>query len=420
MLPLKRPERKERATMRPELLVPAGNLEKLETALDFGADAVYVGGQRFGLRALAANFSLEDLSRARALTRSRNKRLYLTLNASLRPEETADFCGYLEELRPLDIDAYIVSDPGALALLRKVDPRRKAHLSTQANTTNAAAADFWGRVGICRVNLARELTLEQIRAIRAETGLELEVFVHGAMCMAVSGRCLLSAALTGRSANRGECAHPCRWRYALMEETRPGDYLPVEEDERGAYLLNSRDLCLIEELPRLIGAGIDSFKIEGRMKSRYYVAAVTRVYRAALDAYLSDPEGYCFDDAWRQELTKVSHRPYDRGFLDGPGDGRVHAADARYRSTCEFVGVVGPVDENGWGEVEGRNRFFPGETLELFGPQMRQVAFRVGPVRTAEGGALSVVQPNARVKMELPAGARLGDLLRREKESGES
>ncbi|MEJ2699846.1 MAG: U32 family peptidase, partial [Desulfuromonadales bacterium] len=297
----------------PELLAPAGNLEKLRTALDFGADAVYAGGERFGLRALAGNFSSEDLGRAVALTRSRGRRFYLTLNAYLRPGEVAAFADYLEELRPLELDAYIVSDPGVLALVQAVDPQRPVHLSTQANTTNAAAARFWGRAGVRRINLARELTLAEIRAVRAATDVELEVFVHGAMCVAYSGRCLVSAALTGRSANRGACAHPCRWRYALQEETRPGKYFPLEEDGRGTYLFNSRDLCLVEHLPELLKAGIDSMKIEGRMKSRYYVAAVTRVYRAALDRYLADPDGYEFDPLWREELEKVSHRPYGPG-----------------------------------------------------------------------------------------------------------
>lgn len=401
--------------MRAELLVPAGNLEKLATALDYGADAVYVGGPRFGLRALAPNFTLVELGRARSLTRARNKRLYLTLNAFLRPAETEDFLAYLEELRPLELDAYIVSDPGALTLVRKVDPQREVHLSTQANTTNAAAVQFWREAGVRRVNLARELTLEEIRAIRTGTGAELEVFVHGAMCMAYSGRCLLSAALTGRSANRGACAHPCRWGYGVMEETRPGEYFPVEEDVRGSYIMNSRDLCLIEELPQLVEAGVDSLKIEGRMKSRYYVAAVTRVYRAALDACLADPAGFRFDPAWRAELEKVSHRPYDRGFLFGDREGLIHAADACYRTAFEFVGVVGQVEADGWGEVEGRNRFFPGETLELIGPRMRQATFRAARICTGKGETVPAAQPNARVRMKLPAGARAGDLLRREK-----
>jgi putative protease len=399
----------------PELLAPAGNLEKLRTALDFGADAVYAGGERFGLRALAGNFSSEDLGRAVALTRSRGRRFYLTLNAYLRPGEVAAFADYLEELRPLELDAYIVSDPGVLALVQAVDPQRPVHLSTQANTTNAAAARFWGRAGVRRINLARELTLAEIRAVRAATDVELEVFVHGAMCVAYSGRCLVSAALTGRSANRGACAHPCRWRYALQEETRPGKYFPLEEDGRGTYLFNSRDLCLVEHLPELLKAGIDSMKIEGRMKSRYYVAAVTRVYRAALDRYLADPDGYEFDPLWREELEKVSHRPYGPGFLFGDEGALVHDRDSLYRRSHDFVGVIQDVYDDGRGVVEGRNRFFPGECLELIGPGMRQASFTVGEVRSEEGETLTAAQPNARVLLRLPPGAQSGDLLRREK-----
>ncbi len=240
---------------KPELLAPAGDMEKLEIALDYGADAVYLGGEQFGLRAQAGTFSLSDLARAKALVQRRGKRLYLTLNAYLQPSDVELFKGYLEELRPLDLDAYIVSDPGALALVREVDPHREIHLSTQANTTNAGAANFWKQAGVSRVNLARELTLEDIAAIHRCSEMELEVFVHGALCVAYSGRCLLSTALVGRSANKGACAQPCRWNYALVEEKRPGEYLPIEEDARGTYIMNSRDLCLIEHLPELLQAG---------------------------------------------------------------------------------------------------------------------------------------------------------------------
>lgn len=399
----------------PELLVPAGDLEKLETALAYGADAVYVGGEKFGLRAAAGNFTLAGLARAAELTRASGKRLYLTLNAYLRPAEMPELAARLEALRPLDLDAYIVADPGVLALVRRLDPQRPVHLSTQANTTNAEAVRFWQAAGVCRVNLARELTLGEIRTIRAETDAELEVFIHGALCVAVSGRCLLSAALTGRSANQGGCTHTCRWRYALTEETRPGEHFPVEEDGRGTYILNSRDLCLVEYLPELMAAGVNSLKIEGRMKSRYYVAAVTRVYRAALDRYLADPSGYVFDPRWREELEKVSHRPYDRGFLFGGSDPLVHRDDSRYRRSHDFVGVVLEARGDGRCLVGGRNRFFPGETLELIGPAMRQATFRVGELQGEAGSPLSVVQPNARVVLELPAGAQAGDLLRREK-----
>lgn len=398
----------------PELLAPAGDPEKLETALDYGADAVYAGVERFGLRAQAGNFSLPELARARALVRGRGKKLYLTLNALLRPEDLPSFATLLEELRPLDLDAYIVSDPGALALVRQVDPGRPLHLSTQASTSNPAAARFWSQAGVGRINLARELSLEDIRAVHAAVPeVELEVFVHGAMCVAWSGRCLLSAALTGRSANRGVCTHPCRWKYALVEETRPGEFFPLEEDGRGTYLLNSRDLCLVEHIPELARAGAASLKIEGRMKSCYYVAAVTRVYRAALDRYRDDPQGWRCDPAWIEELDKVSHRPYDRGFLFGGKDPLVHPGDARYRRTCDFVGVVAETRGDGLALVEVRNRFREGEALEIIGPAMRQARFEVREMRREDGAPADVVHANARVLLPLPAGARAGDLVRR-------
>ncbi len=402
----------------PELLAPAGDLEKLRIAFDYGADAAYLGGEQFGLRAQAGNFDLDALACARELAASRGKRLYLTLNAYLRPVDFPAFAEYLEQLKPLDLDAYIVSDPGVLGLLRRVDPGREIHLSTQANTTNAEAVRFWGAAGVHRVNLARELTLAEIRAIREETEVELEVFAHGALCVAYSGRCLLSAAMTGRSANQGACAQPCRWRYALVEETRPGEYFPIEEDARGSYLMNSRDLCLIEQLPQLVEAGLHSLKIEGRMKTLYYLAAVTRVYRAALDCYLADPIGYRFDPAWRDELDKVSHRPYDTGFLFGGQDAQVHTDDSKYRRTHDFVGVVRELTAAGRALVEGRNRFFPGESLELIGPQMRQTEFSAGELRSESAELLPAGQPNARIVMDLPVGAQVGDLLRRERQNG--
>ncbi|MHB8708953.1 MAG: peptidase U32 family protein [Desulfuromonadales bacterium] len=397
----------------PELLVPAGNLEKLATALVYGADAAYLGLDRFSLRARSGCLSLRELPAACALAQRHGRRLYLALNAFLHPGEEADFRRLLEELRPLPIDAYIIADPAALLMVREIDPARPLHLSTQANVTSAGAAQFWQHQGVKRLNLARELTLAEIRAIRAQVSVELETFVHGALCVAYSGRCLLSATMTGRSANRGECAHPCRWNYAVQEETRPDESFRIEEDARGTYLFNSRDLRLVEHLPQLIAAGIDSLKIEGRMKSRYYVAAVTRVYRAALDAYRADPAGWCVDPLWLKELETVSHRPYGSGFLFGREEAGVHPADSRYRQSHLFIGVVldggGP---HGW-LVEGRNRFAVGEELELIGPAMRQARFRLEGAWNTEGEPLAVIQPNARVRLKLPSGTQAGDLLRK-------
>ncbi|MGK2907584.1 MAG: peptidase U32 family protein [Desulfuromonadales bacterium] len=399
--------------MVPELLAPAGNLEKLETALRYGADAVYCGVEQFSLRALAGNLTVQDLSRACEVTHSLGKRLYLTLNAFLRPGEEAAARQLLESLLPVPVDAYILADPGMLHLVRRIDPDRELHLSTQANTTSGLAAHFWQDQGVKRLNLARELSLQEIAAVRATVELELEVFVHGAMCMAYSGRCLLSAGLSGRSANRGTCSHPCRWKYSLQEESRPGEYFPIEEDERGSYIFNSRDLCLINHLPELINAGVDSLKIEGRMKSLYYVAAVTRIYRAALDAWHKDSANYRVDPQWHRELEAVSHRPYGTGFLFEQDHAFVTADSSAYLRACDFVGIVQGQALQGRWLVEGRNRFKCGEGLEIIGPAMRQEEFVFTEAFNEQGEPVSTVQPNAVVRMALPSWAQPGDMLRR-------
>ena len=399
--------------MIPELLAPAGNMEKLETALRYGADAVYCGVERFSLRALAGNLTMPELLRGCELAHSLGKRLYLTLNAYLRQDEEQLARQLLQELLQVPVDAYILADPGMLSLVRQIDPEREIHLSTQANTTSAAAAFFWQSQGVKRLNLARELSLTEIKAIRANSQVELEIFVHGAMCMAYSGRCLLSAGLSGRSANRGACSHPCRWKYSLQEEARPGEYLPIEEDGRGTYIFNSRDLCLIEHLPELIGAGIDSLKIEGRMKSLYYVAAVTRVYRAALDAWRDNPDNCQVDPQWLRELEAVSHRPYGTGFLFDHDHAFVHAEDSLYSRDCDFVGIVREALPEGCWLVEGRNRIQNGDRLEIIGPAMRQAELVFVGAFDAQGGKVETVQPNAMVHMRLPDGTRPGDLLRR-------
>lgn len=393
---------------RPELLIPAGDMKKLQTAIRFGADAVYLGTEDFGLRAHAGNFSLEQLRTARELTRVAGVSLYLTLNASLRPAEFGDLSELLEELKPLDLDAYIISDPGVLATINQVDPQRSIHISTQVNSCNPQTAEFWRRNGASRINLARELTLEDIRGFAGQTRLELECFVHGAMCVAHSGRCLLSAALLERSANRGDCAQPCRWNYALVEETRPAESFAIEEDRRGSYIMNSRDLCLVEHLPQLIAAGINSFKVEGRMKSLYYVATTARVYRDAIDRLSIDPTDV--DPCWREELEKVSHRPYDSGFLLGTDDAKVHPQDTHYIRTHDFVGFVRRAADGLW--VEGRNRFRLGDEVELIGPQMRQQKFRVTGIFSLAGAPLPAGQPNSQLRLQLPDWAEDGDLIR--------
>ncbi|MCK4622130.1 MAG: U32 family peptidase [Desulfuromonadales bacterium] len=396
---------------RPELLMPAGDLQKLQTAVRFGADAVYLGTDDFGLRAHAGNFSFDQLRRARELTEEAGVAIYLTLNASLRPGEFPGLEALLEELKPLDLDAYIVADPGVLATIKQVDPQRSVHISTQANSCNPRTAEFWRQNGAERINLARELTLDDINAFAGRTGIELECFVHGAMCVAHSGRCLLSAALLGRSANRGDCAQPCRWNYHLIEETRPLESFAIEEDARGTYIMNSRDLCLVDQLPQLIAAGIRSFKVEGRMKSLYYVATAARIYRDAIDRLCEDPTDV--DPGWREELEKVSHRPYDTGFLLGSDDAKIHPSDSHYIRTHDFVGFVRRDDKGLW--VEGRNRFLLGDEIELIGPQMRQQKFRADEILSLTRQPLPAGQPNSQLRLQLPVWAEEGDLIRRKR-----
>ncbi len=395
----------------PELLLPAGDMQKLKTAIRFGADAVYLGTADFGLRAHAGNFDIEQLQIARKLTREADVALYLTLNASLRPDEFLALETLIEELKPLDLDAYIIADPGVLATIRRVDPQRSVHLSTQSNSCNPQTAEFWRSCGVSRINLARELTLDDICGFAGQTEVELECFVHGAMCVAHSGRCLLSTALIGRSANRGDCAQPCRWNYALVEETRPGESFAIEEDYRGTYIMNSRDLCLVDQLPQLISAGIDSFKVEGRMKSLYYLATVARVYRDAIDRLTVDPTD--MDPLWREELEKVSHRPYDTGFLFGHEDAKIHAADTHYIRTHDFVGFVRRDDNGLW--VEGRNRFLLGDEIELIAPNMCQQKIKVDEIKNFAGDLLPAGQPNSQLRLQLPDWAEEGDLLRLER-----
>lgn len=397
---------------RPELLMPAGDLNKLKTAVRFGADAVYLGTDDFGLRAHAGNFSSIQLAEARRITAENSVALYLTLNASLKPSEIGLLEDLLEELKPLDLDAYIVADPGVLSTVRRVDPQRSIHVSTQVNSCNPETAEFWRMNGADRINLARELSMEDIRAFAERTSIELECFVHGAMCVAHSGRCLLSSALMNRSANRGDCAQPCRWNYALIEENRPNESFAIEQDRRGTYIMNSRDLCLIKQLPELLAAGVDSLKVEGRMKSLYYVATTARVYRDAIDRLWADPDDY--DPAWLDELEKVSHRPYDTGFFYGDDDAKIHAQDTHYIRTHDFVGFVRRNEMDGlW--VEGRNRFLTGDTVELIGPRMRQQKFQVDEIRTIDGKIVPAGQPNSKLKLELPDWADEGDLIRRKR-----
>jgi putative protease len=300
---------------KPELLAPAGNMEKLKIALHYGADAVYLGGHSFGLRNKADNFSIDEMTAALDLCHERGAKAYLTVNSYPRNEMMGALEAYLESVATLPFDAYIVADPGVIELVREISPQRELHLSTQANTINLHSARFWQRQGIRRINMAREMTLDNIReTVASVPGMEFEAFVHGALCISYSGRCLISSMLTGRDANQGECTHPCRWSYHLVEESRPGEYFPVIEDETGTFIFNSRDLCLLEQIPALVESGVASLKIEGRMKGINYVASVLRVYRQALDEYAADPAGWRCRPEWLEELAKMSHRGYTPAF----------------------------------------------------------------------------------------------------------
>ncbi|MEA2020872.1 MAG: U32 family peptidase [Candidatus Caldatribacteriota bacterium] len=357
---------------KPELLAPAGNLEKLKIAVIYGADAVYLGGENFGLRAGAKNFTLEELTEGIKFAHDRGKRVYLTLNIIAHNEDLVGLPGYIRKLKDLCLDGLIISDPGVLKIVKNIIPEMEVHLSTQASTTNYAAVNFWYEQGVRRIILARELSLEEIEEIikKSPPDMKIETFIHGAMCISYSGRCLLSNYMVGRDANRGDCAHSCRWRYYLMEETRPGEYFPVFEDERGTYIFNSKDLCMIEHIPSLIEAGISVFKIEGRMKSSYYVATVVKAYRYLIDSYFSKPKEYFCAEKWLDEIKKVSHRYFTTGFYFAkPGGKEQRYNSSAYIKTYDFSGLILDYDaDNQIATIEQKNRIFAGDEIEIFGP----------------------------------------------------
>ena len=405
---------------KPELLAPAGNMEKLKIALHYGADAVYLGGHSFGLRNKADNFSIEEMAAALDLCHCRGVKAYLTVNSYPRNEMMKALEPYLERVAALPFDAYIVADPGVIELAREISPQRELHLSTQANTINLLSARFWQRQGIGRINMAREMTLENIReTVASVPGMAFEAFVHGALCISYSGRCLISSMLTGRDANQGECTHPCRWSYHLVEESRPGEYFPVVEDETGTFVFNSRDLCLLEHIPALVKSGVAALKIEGRMKGINYVASVLRVYRQALDEYLADPDGWRCRPEWLEELAKMSHRGYTTGFLFGEPRSVGQEYASAYIRSHEFVGLVEERRADGSTVIEARNRIRVGDQLEFIGTGMRTNSLRVERLEllTVSGKTEPVesVNPNQRIVMELSFAAEPLDLIRREK-----
>lgn len=385
-----------------ELLAPAGDLEKLKIAVLYGADAVYLGGRHYSLRAGSGNFNEAEMTEGVQFAHDRGVRVYAAVNIFAHNKDLGCLPTYLESIRRSGVDAVIVSDPGVVSLVQQLYPDLPIHLSTQANTTNWAAARFWQEQGVSRIILARELALTEIKEIRRQVGVELEMFVHGAMCIAYSGRCLLSSYLAGRGANRGDCAQSCRWKYALVEENRPGEYLPFEEDGRGSYILSSRDLCLIQYLPELIEAGIDSFKIEGRMKSIHNVAGVVKAYREALDAILTGGPN-SFDPAWLVEIGKVSHREYTTGFLFGsPGATGQHYDSKIYRRRYSFTGLVRAYDgRSGLATIEQRNRFAVGDEIEFLPPAGRPFQHRITAIFDEDGQALEAA-PHPQQIVKIP------------------
>lgn len=397
-------------TSEPELLAPAGDMERLEMVLRYGADAVYLAGTEFGMRASAGNFDDEGLKRAAKLSHERGAKAYVTVNTLPREAELERLPGFLERVESAGFDGIIAADLGVMSTARRVAPGLRLHVSTQLGVTNSAAARALYELGADTVVLARELTLAEIRELRRNTPAELrlEAFVHGAMCVSFSGRCLLSNYLTGRDANRGECAQPCRWKYHLMEEKRPGEYFEITEDG-GTYILNSRDMRMIEHLPELMDAGIDSFKIEGRMKSAYYAAVVTNAYRHALDAAIS---GEPLERVWVEETEKVSHRPYTTGFYFGePGQ---HYAEASYYSDAEVAAVVESCGEDGWAVLTQRNKFYPGDELELLSPDAPPVRFTPERIFDAEGQELQDTRhPMMELRMRLPCRAPRLSIIRK-------
>lgn len=359
-----------------ELLAPAGDLEKFKTAIQYGADAVYLAGDKLGLRTASKNFSLDDIKESTKIAHDLDKKVYLTLNVISHNKDLEGVDEYIQSLDEAGVDAFIVSDPGIFQKVKTLAPSKEIHISTQANITNTATVEFWKSLGADRVILARELSLEEIKEIRDEVkdSIMIEAFVHGAMCMSYSGRCLLSNFMTGRSANMGDCAHPCRYKYYLMEETRPGEYYPITEDEKGSYIMNSKDLCMINYIPELIEAGVDSFKIEGRVKSEYYVATVINQYRRAIDDYYEDIEKYKYNrdnNIYLEEIMKVSHRDFTTAFFFGDvKEASLTYDNSSYIRLYDFIARVLDYDEDKkLMKVQERNKFSIGDEVEIFGPK---------------------------------------------------
>lgn len=403
---------------KPELLIPASSLEVLKTAVVFGADAVYIGGEVFSLRAKSKNFSMEDMREGINFAHAHGAKVYVTANILAHNGDLGGVEAYFHELKEIGPDALIISDPGVFQIAKEVCPEIEIHISTQANNTNYRTYRFWHSLGAKRVVSARELSMEELRELRANIpkDLEIETFIHGAMCISYSGRCLLSSYFTGRDANQGACTHPCRWKYAIMEETRPGEYLPVYENERGTYIFNSKDLCMIEHIPELVGAGIDSFKIEGRMKTALYVAVVTRTYRQAIDDYLKDEALYRSRmEYYKEEIAKCTYRQFTTGFFFGKPDHDTQIYDNNtYIKAYTYLGLISDRREDGFYGLEQRNKFSVGETIEVMKPDGRNEEVTVRSMTDEEGLPLeSCPHPKQKIYVDLGIELSPFDLLRR-------
>lgn len=400
-----------------ELLAPAGNFEKLEIAIHYGADAVYLAGKEFSLRNFSGNFSLDEMKEAVRFAHKQNVRVYVACNVYSRSREKERIVDYLKHLARLEPDAVIAADPGVIYLAGQHIPNMPIHLSTQANTTNLSSALFWKQMGIVRVNTARELSLEEIRII-AEPGqpnpIQIEAFVHGAMCISYSGRCLLSSFMTNRDSNRGMCSHPCRWKYYLLEEQRPGKYMPVSEDDRGTYIFNSYDLCMIEHIPALIEAGIHSLKIEGRMKGINYLASTVKTYRHAIDTYYDNPKGYRVDDEWIRELNSITNRGYSTGFYFGRPEQTIpNLNNIKPETRLRFVGKVLDSRDIDRIKIEVRNKIFTGDEIEILGPDRPVACDRIDRLSDSEGRPLEFAQPGSIACIRLMTPCAPNDLIRK-------
>ncbi|WP_066720994.1 U32 family peptidase C-terminal domain-containing protein [Clostridium sp. Marseille-P299] len=409
---------------KPELLIPASNLEVLKTAIMYGADAVYIGGEMYGLRAKAKNFSAEDMKEGIAFAHKYGKKVYVTANITAHNRDLDGVAKYFEELREIKPDAIIISDPGVFDIAQEVAPEIDIHISTQANNVNYRTYRFWHKMGATRVVSARELSLDEIADLRKNipADLEIETFVHGAMCIAHSGRCLLSNYFTGRDANLGACTHPCRWKYHVVEENRPGEYLPVFENDRGTYIFNSKDLCMIEYIPEIVAAGINSLKVEGRMKTALYVATVARTYRKAIDDFFESPELYKENlEYYRQEIAKCTYRQFTTGFFfDKPkADAQIYDNNV-YVKEYTYLGTVGSVDENNLCELEQRNKFSVGDEVEVMKPNGENILVTVKKILDEEGNEMESC-PHPKQKIFVDFGIKLEqyDIIRRKEEKSE-